>query len=1217
MRSGELRFGGRRLLAATAVTFALAPVGPAAAATKTVTFDDVANNTRVSNEYQASSGVNFPGGGTWFQPFVKSAPLAAHSASNEAVYSCEGIQGCGEGFSTPRIHGVLSTSATSVSAYVGYFPYSTPTMDTVKVRLLAYNADDVLQAQSPFVTVTDNLPLTQLVTATAPSATIDYFEIVADSPGDLSAGKSIAFDDLTIVTPDTAGPPNFTLNPGQTVANVLAGTSVAVPIEMNRINASNGNVSFTVSGLPAGMSATFSPNPVTGTNTTTTMTLTAAADAPPSDPYTEITVTATPSPGAGPTPRTITKQVRVRSSYEMSVKGPADVDLAPCVVRVPLQFVRDFGFAGPVSLSVTGLANGVAATFDPAQVTFPNGAGAQTVDLVVTGPGSGLAVPPTVLSIRASAPGLADRTATVTVHGTCPAQYDARVTSLEITQGTQSEVLPQRYPGHPTAPVAYSDIPNTAKLRRDGTTVVRVYANLTFGPQEGVPNVPLVLSGAYYDRFGQLKALPGSPLSPISGLRRLKVGPDNPPAAEAASETDVYTFVLPQDWTHAKMAIGANLLPSLGGGTRVVRPCDSAPCVENDNMGLSQIPFVAARQVTVQPLQLTVAGVGLPDSETVFQWARMMLPLDLRVMPYQATIDITDVSNDLTHCLAAAPAGPAGTDARIACSNDANEAGADRVNDWDCDHEPSDRTFNIGVNTGVARGLTASHWCFGDLHLEHDAVVERKRPTTSVAHELGHLLGRVHADLLCGGNSDGQEGEAWPPDDKGEVQSVGLATDLGTGVHGGPYGVVAPPKQWFDYMSYCTNGSDFPNPIVDGDAWISVRNWNRILGGFELARVAPTAVRAAPAAAVAALHVRGFAVSGGASVVSVTPVSAPAQPASNSDYHLIGLDAGGHAVADVGMLQAGVHTDDAPPSLTLDGVIPAAGVASVAIVNAGTTLATRPRSANAPTVSLSGTPAFRRSTATVRWRARDADGGRLLATIEYSAGAGRGFEQVWTGPSRGIARFPARYLSRSSAARVRVTVNDGFRQTSAASPRFRSPGAPPVVKILSHAGTLKQPDDAPLVLSGQAADDRATPLTGRRLRWMLGRRVLGTGERITATGLPAGRQRIDLLARDSVGRTSRDSVVVVLSAARPLFLTLSGPHAVKRTARTLRLKISSSLQATLVVRAAGLRTQRFAVGRKARTLTLRIPKGTRALNLRLSLTAGKRVSATSLSVARS
>ncbi len=114
-------WGGLWLLAATAAMLALTLAGSAAAATKTVTFDDLVATTRVSNQYQASSGVTFPPGGGWLQPYVTSAPLQAHSPSNVAVYNCIGLAGCVEVFATPRFRGVLSTSASSVSAYVGYF----------------------------------------------------------------------------------------------------------------------------------------------------------------------------------------------------------------------------------------------------------------------------------------------------------------------------------------------------------------------------------------------------------------------------------------------------------------------------------------------------------------------------------------------------------------------------------------------------------------------------------------------------------------------------------------------------------------------------------------------------------------------------------------------------------------------------------------------------------------------------------------------------------------------------------------------------------------------------------------------------------------------------------------------------------------------------------------------------------------------------------------
>src|SRR5688572_10690198 len=126
--------------------------------------------------------------------------------------------------------------------------------------------------------------------------------------------------------------------------------------------------------------------------------------------------------------------------------------------------------------------------------------------------------------------------------------------------------------------------------------------------------------------------------------------------------------------------------------------------------------------------------------------------------------------------MAATAPGDAGRDGRRACSNQANSGAAGGVKDYSCDHSSSERTWNIGVNTGVARGLKSKHWCWGKLAYENDAVVERQRPMTSVGHEFGHLLGRPHADRLCGGDSDGQDGESWPPDDRVFLQSNGLST---------------------------------------------------------------------------------------------------------------------------------------------------------------------------------------------------------------------------------------------------------------------------------------------------------------------------------------------------------------------------------------------------------------------------------------------------------
>ena len=198
---------------------------------------------------------------------------------------------------------------------------------------------------------------------------------------------------------------------------------------------------------------------------------------------------------------------------------------APCVVGVPLVVTRDGCFPGPVSLAVDGLANGVKASFDPAQATFPNGAALR--------------------AHRSGGDRAADRQggAAHDAHDPCQRARVRRAHSdregerhlprgirrardlARDNAGVQSQSLPQRDSAFPRAPITYAEVPGAVRLRRDGTAVVRVYANLAYGPSAGAPNVPMLLYGNYYDDFGQRKAYPESPLTPVSGLRTLKTGP--------------------------------------------------------------------------------------------------------------------------------------------------------------------------------------------------------------------------------------------------------------------------------------------------------------------------------------------------------------------------------------------------------------------------------------------------------------------------------------------------------------------------------------------------------------------------------------------------------------------------------------------------------------------------------------------------------------------
>jgi hypothetical protein len=1209
-----------RLLPAL-LLLALALAAPAvASADVTADFEGFAPGTTITNQYAdlggPGLGVTFgplpSGAGDGFHPVVLAPPAGqAHSGTHVGDVSiCNNDPGCLTAeFFTVGTTGTFASGRKHVSVRVGINGAAnncTAEPSTcADVTLKAYNANGAVVGTPVTAHVEAGEGFHKLLSVDVPAGTIRGFSV---DGSDNDSNEQIAIDDVSFDVPTTPPPPDFTVTPDSTFLVTRQGGSLTDKIAIARTAGSTGNVRFALSGtLPRGVHASFAPNPAGGESTDLTVTADPDSDVTGFNPIT-LNVTATPQAAtAGRQARSFPIQLQVRSGLDVSLEGPSDVDLSSCVAKVPIHVTRDFGIAGPVSLSVTGATGGVQTRFEPDQITFPGGSAAETTQLVVTGPATGKDVPPQTLTVHASAPPLADRTVQVTVHGACPAQYDARVTGIEITQGTQTQTLVQRDPAHPTSPTRYSDLPDTAELRSGGPTIVRVYANLAFGPMGGAPNVPVLLSGAHYDRFGQQKAIPGGPLSPVSGTRQLDVGPEQTPASEQASETDVYTFVLPPDWVNQKLAIGANLQPSAGGGPLAVAPCDTQPCKDNDHLALTQIPFAAARTANIWPVELTVGGVGQPDPSEVFKWARMTTPIDVTVKPYAGTIDVTDISDKFAKCDAAAPSSAA----LLKCNDDANNAAGDRVQDYACDHGSDELNWLIGVNTGVARGLKQKDWCWSGFTTRESAVVERQRPTTSVAHEFGHLMGRPHADTACGG-----EGESWPPDNRGFLQSNGLTTTPGTGARGGQFAVFAPPKQWYDFMSYCADANNYVDAF-SGNSWISVRGWNKVFDQYAYRKpLARPVVHQAQGTPRRSLRVSAVAAPSGVSILSVEPLDAPPMPESQSAYHLVAFDAAGQQVADTPMIETSVHVDGEQPSSSLDAVVPVAGVARVAIVRDGATVAERSASASAPKVTDVRVPGFRRTTAVLRWSAADNDGGDLVATIDYSADGGRTFHPVWTGPNKGVAEVPARALPRSSSARVRVTVNDGFREVSARSPRFRSPGAAPVARIISPLGGLKQPNDAPLALVGQGSDDRSRALGGRRLRWLLGKRVLGTGEQVSPAGLPPGRHRIVLEARDSSGRVGRDSVKVTLTGARPLFLALKAPARVSAKARAVHVRVASSLRSTLSVRGPGVRRQRFAVDRHRRTVTVRLRRGTSPLALRFALRSGRATNAQTLTLAR-
>jgi hypothetical protein len=196
--------------------------------------------------------------------------------------------------------------------------------------------------------------------------------------------------------------PSFALS--ATSACVSRGSTGASTVAETIVSGYNQNVTFTVSGLPSGVTASFSPASLAGAGTSAlTFTATSAA---PVGAYT-ITVTGTPSSGAAHT-STLTLAVSASPCFLLYAAGAA-VTTGSTGVSTVTETVSG-GYSNNVTFTASGLPSGVTASFSPASL---NGAGTSALTFTAT-------------------PAAAVGAHTITVNGT-PSSGAAQTITLTLT----------------------------------------------------------------------------------------------------------------------------------------------------------------------------------------------------------------------------------------------------------------------------------------------------------------------------------------------------------------------------------------------------------------------------------------------------------------------------------------------------------------------------------------------------------------------------------------------------------------------------------------------------------------------------------------------------------------------------------------------------------------------------------------------------------------
>ena len=912
--------------------------------------------------------------------------------------------------------------------------------------------------------------------------------------------------------------------------------------------------------------------------------------------------------------------------FAISAEGLGPTLVPGASANVTLRLHRNSTSFGPISFGVSGLPSEVSGSVSPSSTNGPEG-----TPLTLTlsaGPGAPAvtAAPVTVTGTPSPTSGSKNRSVTIPV--SVSGNFDMRAQGLEVTQGIQDPVavlVPSGSSGG-----GYSGL-DLVKHKR---TAVRFYADAAGAPAGGATGIGATLSG-----FRNGAQLPGSPLHPDYGPAALTDTGEWSPAPvfgpELISDAHAFTFTLPASWTVGTIKlVGSLTAPPPSFGPASIQ-CSGVACKANDTFTENDVTFNPTEKVTLTTVAMTENGHSPIPASAALADGKLVAPLaddGFVVLPYQASIDITDIVNSKDEHL-----------------NKTNAAKG-RVDQWASDNgHPNYATMGVsptgtgGTTSGGTALVTYTPDGTGD-----------DRPFTSVSHELFHLFGLKHASQECGGGQDNdsddgdQTGVPWPlkPGDnedtveanveggqktdtdteppEGFGQLLGVGLDMGTS----PYTVLADGlngvSEYYDFMSYCspTRGSG------DAGNWLSPINWENVfnrfapasgssVGGAHGSSVgaggAPRRTGTARAArrghggghkAVAAIHrgrlrVIAYAGTEGVQIGSVGFQVGPPLPRGGSAYALRALGGDGKPIATVPMEEGVGHIDEVGPLDELTGEVPARRVDRVEVLLNGTVVASRNRPRRAPKAVVlaprRGARVGGGGKVKVRWRATDRSHSALTASIDYSRDGGRSWHTVFVGPSRGHASMSSFYFAASEAARVRVRVNDGFNETAAVSPVFFAVGAKPQVAIEKTLTSVA--GDARLQLSGQAFDAGMRELRGDSLRWFDGPFAIGRGAEVSAGPLPAGKDMIRLVATDSAGRTGTAQVRVTVRPVRLPFLKLGIPKQVPRAARKLVFSARSAVPATLTIG-----KTRFKLGPKKRRYSLPIRRGT-PLMLRLTATA--------------
>jgi len=174
-----------------------------------------------------------------------------------------------------------------------------------------------------------------------------------------------------------ASTPDFSLSASPASLTVVQGNPTSYTVTVAPSGGFTAGVTLSATNLPAGASASFSPNPVTGGSGSSTMSVTTSASTP-AGTYT-VTITGTSGSLTHTATATLVVNAAASPNFLISASPASQTVTAGNGTSYTATVTPSGGFTGSVNLSVSGLPSGAGATFNPSSITGGSGSSSMSV----------------------------------------------------------------------------------------------------------------------------------------------------------------------------------------------------------------------------------------------------------------------------------------------------------------------------------------------------------------------------------------------------------------------------------------------------------------------------------------------------------------------------------------------------------------------------------------------------------------------------------------------------------------------------------------------------------------------------------------------------------------------------------------------------------------------------------------------------------------------